>query len=525
MQQSRSRSDSFKRDAVRRLIARGTKSADESAKELVASSSMVQRWRQRFEAKLTDGTRPSQGEREEVERLRREPRDVKAESTLSRKVATRLREGSEVVVDGLNYAERANILVTRGCRALEVSRSGYYQWLHAGPSERALDDAVLAAEIKEVFHEQRERQLKPGPAEFTLRSSAPVGRSTAAGLFAAVAVAVHAVWGCTPAVKAEPWTDNKDTVADALSTRGRESLSGEDQLLLHRYADDLAFIARPRPSGSPHWQAVQDYCAKIFRESGLDVELQAYGTGVNVIGRRGPSTRAGVVMASAHYDSLPGCPGADDNASGVAAVLALARLLSRLPLSRSFVLACWDQEEDGLLGSTAYVRKLATAASHDVGSREALELHFVFEMIGYYRKIERSQQVPNGLQELSPLASAQLGENGYRGDFIAMLADSRSSLWASQFERSAQAMALPVLRLDVPAGVDLATHGAHLGRSDHASFWRAGLPSILLTDTANYRNPHYHCWRGEDALDTIDLASVGQVIKATRHVLVQALDE
>ena len=87
MQKRKSRPESFKRDAVRRLIARGSKSVDEIAKELGVSSSMLHRWRQRFEPELTGGAQPSQGEREEIERLRSELRDAKAENTLLKKVA------------------------------------------------------------------------------------------------------------------------------------------------------------------------------------------------------------------------------------------------------------------------------------------------------------------------------------------------------------------------------------------------------------------------------------------------------
>lgn len=87
MQKRKSRPESFKRDAVRRLIARGSKSVDEIANELGVSSSMLHRWRQRFEPELTGGAQPTQGERDEIERLRSELRDVKAENTLLKKVA------------------------------------------------------------------------------------------------------------------------------------------------------------------------------------------------------------------------------------------------------------------------------------------------------------------------------------------------------------------------------------------------------------------------------------------------------
>ena len=87
MEQRRSRPDSFKKDAVRRLLARGPKTIIEIAKELGVSPSMLHRWRERFEPELTGGAQPVQSEREEVERLRRELRDLQAENTLLKKVA------------------------------------------------------------------------------------------------------------------------------------------------------------------------------------------------------------------------------------------------------------------------------------------------------------------------------------------------------------------------------------------------------------------------------------------------------
>ena len=87
MPQRRSRPDSFKKDAVRRLLARGSKTIAEVARELGVSQSMLHRWRERFEADLTGGIQASEGEREEVERLRRELRDLQAENALLKKAA------------------------------------------------------------------------------------------------------------------------------------------------------------------------------------------------------------------------------------------------------------------------------------------------------------------------------------------------------------------------------------------------------------------------------------------------------
>ena len=87
MQKRNSRPDSFKKDAVRRLPARGSKTVNEIAKEVGVSPRIPHRWRERFEPELTGGTQPSQGEREEVERLRSELRDLKAENSLLKTAA------------------------------------------------------------------------------------------------------------------------------------------------------------------------------------------------------------------------------------------------------------------------------------------------------------------------------------------------------------------------------------------------------------------------------------------------------
>jgi len=79
--------DSFKKDAVRRVLARGPRTIDDIARELGVSPSMLHRWRERFAAEVTGSTQPSQGEREEIERLRRELRDLQAENALLKKAA------------------------------------------------------------------------------------------------------------------------------------------------------------------------------------------------------------------------------------------------------------------------------------------------------------------------------------------------------------------------------------------------------------------------------------------------------
>src|SRR5205085_2928777 len=125
---------------------------------------------------------------------------------------------------------------------------------------------------------------------------------------------------------------------------------------------DVISIAAPRTPRTPHWQAVQDLCADRFAALGYEVERHAYATGVNVIGvRTGTKLPAERIVVSAHYDSVPNCAGADDNGTGTAATLEVARVLSLQPHDRTLVVACWDEEERGLIGSSAYVARAKAA--------------------------------------------------------------------------------------------------------------------------------------------------------------------
>ncbi len=114
MQQRKSNPDSFEKDAVRRVMARGSKTVAEVAKELGVSQSMLHRWRERFTSERSSSAQASQSEREEVERLRRELRDLQAENSPLKKLQPSSR-GRKVTVYELIHAERANITVTRAC--------------------------------------------------------------------------------------------------------------------------------------------------------------------------------------------------------------------------------------------------------------------------------------------------------------------------------------------------------------------------------------------------------------------------
>jgi hypothetical protein len=276
-----------------------------------------------------------------------------------------------------------------------------------------------------------------------------------------------------------------------------------------RLTADLEAIVGDRSPGSTLWQAAQDLCASTFTTLGYTVERHDYGTGLNVIGvREGAEPSAGRVLVSAHYDGVPGCPDADDNASGVAGVLEVARVLSTASFRRTTVLACWDEEEDGLLGSEAYAQRAFAAG-------ENILVSLVFEMIGYADDTPGAQTLPEGIGALFPEQLAWVEARENRGDFIAVISDDLSRTAHTALSYYAPAVALPIVVMEVPAWIKDSPLIGDLRRSDHASFWDVDIPSLFITDTSEFRNPHYHCGSGDDSADTLDPVFGTKVVQTT----------
>ncbi|MBW1881407.1 MAG: M20/M25/M40 family metallo-hydrolase [Deltaproteobacteria bacterium] len=319
------------------------------------------------------------------------------------------------------------------------------------------------------------------------------------------ALLVLAVSGCTEGAVELLDQDCGGTDPDVL----RECVDAD------RYWSLLEEIAVPRPPGSSGWRQVGDRCASGFEAAGFSVERQDYGTGVNIIGRLEGSGDGGMVVVSAHYDHIPDCPGADDNASGVAGVLEAARVLGGAEWERNLVVACWDEEEDGLIGSDAWTDE---AREND----EEIEAAFVFEMIGYYDDTPGSQDLPPGLGIVFPqLAAVEANDN--RGDFIMLVSDYASADHTAAFAAHAAAIGLSEIALELTAFQMETDILAVLRRSDHARFWEEGYPAIMLTDTAEYRNEAYHCRNGDDTVDRLDRDFATAIVSATVGAAAQAL--
>ncbi|XXU77491.1 M20/M25/M40 family metallo-hydrolase [Sorangium sp. So ce1151] len=199
-------------------------------------------------------------------------------------------------------------------------------------------------------------------------------------------------------------------------------------------------------------------------------------------------------LVCAHYDSVPSSPGADDNASGVAVALAVARALARAAPGAPVAFVAFNGEEDGLAGSADFVTRLA----HRGGLR-VREAH-VLEMVGFTSRARGSQRAP------LPVPIPGMPDVG---DFLGLLGSGPSSASVSAIVRTAKDATpdLRVVGLKTYLGVDRLLPVLH--RSDHAPFWKAGIPAVLWTDTAEFRNPNYH--RGTDLPGTLDYGFMRRV--------------
>jgi Zn-dependent M28 family amino/carboxypeptidase len=279
-----------------------------------------------------------------------------------------------------------------------------------------------------------------------------------------------------------------------------------DETALRTHVAMLSHSFHPRSYLHPaNLDRAADYIAERFRAVGARTDEQRYvvegRTFRNLIARFGPDDGP-LLVIGAHYDSWDDTPGADDNASGVAGLLEIARLLAARPPPRAVELVAYTLEEPPFfrsdhMGSMRHARALREQG-HEV------RLMLSLEMIGYFDDAPGSQRYPmSGLGLLYPEA----------GDFIALVGPYRDfGLMRRVKALFKGASTVPTVSINAPAfvqGVDF---------SDHASYWRHGFPAIMVTDTAFLRNPNYH--GPGDTADTLDYARMAQVVRAACAVAV-----
>ncbi len=256
----------------------------------------------------------------------------------------------------------------------------------------------------------------------------------------------------------------------------------------------------------------QDYIQDRFEEIGLEVRVQdyeAYGNPTANLVAFHPHTDldSPLLVLGAHYDTVMGTPGADDNASAVAVMLETARHFSPGTGSPSPVLfTAFSTEEPpsfgtSFMGSKVFVRSFE-AENLDI------EGALVLEMVGYYRDEPGSQTIPLTLQWAGFPDTA---------DFIAVVGNGLSRALVKEVSGGIlnSRCGLPVEDLTIPGSGYLLPE-ARL--SDNASFWDAGIPAVMLTDTSFFRNPHYHTHR--DRPETLSYEKMAQLVKGLVHFFI-----
>ena len=235
---------------------------------------------------------------------------------------------------------------------------------------------------------------------------------------------------------------------------------------------------------------VRDELAAAFERYDLAVHVQ--GQYRNVVALPRCAAGASVTFVVAHYDSVPDCPGADDNASGVAVLLALARAVDDRAAPRTIRFVAFVNEEpphfwNESMGSLHYAK-----ACKDRGDDIVAMLSL--ESLGYYRDEPGSQKYPPIVSWFYPS----------RGDFVGFVGDLSSRWLVHESIRTFRGAA------SFPSeGAALPSFVAGVGWSDHWSFWQVGYPGVMVTDTAPFRNPHYHT--AGDTPDTLDYDRLARV--------------
>ncbi|MFC1584379.1 M28 family peptidase [Fibrobacterota bacterium] len=280
-----------------------------------------------------------------------------------------------------------------------------------------------------------------------------------------------------------------------------------DRDRMYGHVEVLSSVSPPRNFANlESLNSVADYISAKFKSLYARVDSQNYKAGENqyrnIICSFGPETGERIIVG-AHYDVAGSQPGADDNASGVAGLLEIARLLDSLKpdLKYRVDLAAYTLEEPpfyrtDLMGSAVHAWSLSHAGVQ-------VRAMICLEMIGFFTE-ENSQEYPAFfLDWMYPK----------RGNFIAVvgkwgqgdLVDHMEAFMKQGSNIDVQSLCAPRL---LPA-IDL---------SDHLNFWNRGYPAVMITDTANYRNPNYH--NITDTIDTLDFEKMAEVVKGVYWALV-----
>ena len=287
------------------------------------------------------------------------------------------------------------------------------------------------------------------------------------------------------------------------------ALTADQRALSEQLRQDVTHLATtigPRNITHPRqYRAAMEFIEAELRAAGLSVTRQEYDVDgdvcVNLVGEQpGGARKDEIVVVGAHYDTCFSTPGANDNGSGVAGVLALARRLAGTRPARTVRFLVFANEEPpyfktAQMGSLVYAQKCRAR-----GDRIVVML--CLEAIGFYSDAPGSQRYPFPVGLFYPS----------RGDFIAFVSRTR--------ERGLVRRCVRVFRqhADFPSeGAALPGMLPGIDWSDHWSFWQAGYPALMVTDTAPFRYAHYHA--DEDTPDQLDYDRLARVMCGLEKVV------
>lgn len=278
--------------------------------------------------------------------------------------------------------------------------------------------------------------------------------------------------------------------------------------MVKRLEDHVVMLAKTigqrnveNPQG---YKEAENYLAGQLQAMGYKVERQTYPVGshqsVNLwVEQKG--SRDEVVVLGAHYDSADsGTPGSDDNASGCAGVLELARLFREHKDGPTLRFVFFANEEppyfhDDTMGSLVYAKKCK-----EDGDKVVAMLSL--ECIGFYSDQPNSQKLPAVIAGAYPST----------GNFIAFVGDLGSkALMQKCLAKFQAAQTMPAEGIAAPASIDGITW------SDHWAFWKCGYPALMVTDTAIYRNPNYHM--STDTAESLNYEKMAAVVEGVRQVV------